>query len=59
MSRFLSRKFILALLVLGVATWLLIGSDISEGTYRDLVLATVGAYIAGNVLQKKSEAKAP
>lgn len=47
-----SRKFILALLALGSGTWLVYAGHISDGVYSSVVIATVGAYIAGNVAQK-------
>lgn len=52
MTRYHSRKFILALLSLGSATWLVFERVITAGDYKVVVLGTVGAYIAGNVLQK-------
>ena len=51
-SPLLSRKFILATLTL-VLTYLLVYFDkISDGVYSAVVIATVGAYITGNVVQK-------
>lgn len=52
MSRFASRKFILALLTLCITAWLCAAGHIHEGVYSAIVIATVGAYIAGNVGQK-------
>lgn len=52
MSRYASRKFILAVLSLGCATWLLLEKVIASGDYKAVVLGTVGAYILGNVAQK-------
>jgi hypothetical protein len=54
MNRFTSRKFILALLTLASVTWLVYAGHISDGVYSAVVIATVGAYIAGNVAQKAS-----
>lgn len=52
MKHFASRKFILALSALGVTAWLCAAGHIDEGVYSVVVVATVGAYIAGNVGQK-------
>lgn len=52
MNRFLSRKFILALLSLGSAHYLTSKGLIADGVYSAVVIATVGAYMAGNVAQK-------
>jgi hypothetical protein len=52
MKKFLSRKFILALLTLASATWLVATAKIADGVYSAVVIATVGAYIVGNVAQK-------
>ncbi len=52
MSRFASRKFILALLALISASVLVFTGRIADGVYSAVVIATVGAYIAGNVTQK-------
>ncbi len=53
MSRFASRKFILALLALISASVLVFTGRIADGVYSAVVIATVGAYIAGNVTQKR------
>lgn len=50
--RYASRKFILAMLTLTSATWLVYSGHIADGVYSAVVIATVGAYIAGNVAQK-------
>lgn len=52
MNRYASRKFILALLVVLSATGLVAFHLIADGVYSAVVIATVGAYIAGNVTQK-------
>lgn len=52
MSRLTSRKFILAaltLLSLDILVWF---EKISDGVYSAGIIATVGAYLAANVLQK-------
>ena len=55
-SRHLSRKFLLslaALLALSVLTW---HKMIDSAGFVTGLIGTVGAYIAGNVYQKKQEA---
>lgn len=52
MSRYASRKFLLALPSLASATGLVWSGHIADGVYSAVVIATVGAYIAGNVTQK-------
>ena len=52
MTRYGSRKFILAFAWLVVNAWLLMEQAIDAGTYKALIIATVGVYIAGNVAQK-------
>lgn len=47
-----SRKFIISMLTLASATWLVYGGHIADGVYSAVVICTVGAYIAGNVAQK-------
>ena len=46
------RKFVLSLLCLASATALCFQGHISDGVYSAVVIATIGAYIAGNVSQK-------
>lgn len=57
MTRFKSRKFILALLSLASATALCYTGHIADGVYSAVVIATVGAYLAANVTQKATTAK--
>jgi uncharacterized membrane protein YeaQ/YmgE (transglycosylase-associated protein family) len=59
MNRYASRKFILAVLTLGAATWLVSNHDIADGVFSAVVIATVGAYIAGNVAQRLTTKAAP
>lgn len=51
------RKFVLAVLALASATWLVAAGHIADGVFSAVVISTVGAYIAGNVVQKRQEAK--
>ena len=53
-DRIISRKFILALFALVSATFLCYDGRIADGVYSTVVIATVGAYITGNVFQKKN-----
>lgn len=55
MKRYLSRKFIAAMAALGSAHWLVVASSISGEVYQAVVIATVAAYIVGNVGQKAVE----
>lgn len=55
MNRFISRKFLLALLSLGSAHWLCAAGHIADGVYSAVVIAAVAAYITGNVAQKATE----
>ena len=57
MQKFASRKFALALLALLSTTGLVWFGHISDGVYSAVVIATVGAYITGNVVQNLKEAK--
>lgn len=50
--RYASRKFLLALATLASCTWLVYSGHIADGVYSAVVIATVGAYIAGNVAQR-------
>ena len=52
MARLTSRKFILAVLALASATGLCWAGHIADGVYSVVLIATVGAYITGNVAQK-------
>ncbi len=47
------RKFVLAVLSLASATALVWTGHIADGVYSAVVISTVGAYIAGNVIQKR------
>ena len=51
------RKFTVALLSLGSLTLLCLLGHVGEGAYVAVLVATVGAYITGNVAQKALTAK--
>jgi len=51
-SKHLSRKFIAAIASLGSAHTLVYFGHIADGVYSAVVIATVAAYIVGNVVQK-------
>lgn len=51
-GRLTSRKFIISLLALMSATGLCYFGHITDGVYSTVMIATVGSYITGNVLQK-------
>lgn len=55
MSAIGGRKFVLALLSLASATILVWAGHIADGVYSAVMAVTVGAYIAGNVIQKRQE----
>lgn len=57
MNRVGGRKFALALISLASTSWLVWAGYITDGVYSAVVIATVGAYITGNVVQKAQEAK--
>ena len=52
MIRYGSRKFLLSAASLLSATGLVYIGSIADGVYSAVVIATVGAYITGNVAQK-------
>ena len=54
LTRLLSRKFLLSVFALLSATLLTWFGHIDDGVYSAAVIATVGAYIAGDVMQKAS-----
>lgn len=51
LARLSSRKFILAVLSLLSATALCWAGHIADGVYATVITATVGAYLAANVIQ--------
>jgi len=52
-SKLTSRKFLLTLLCLLLASFLVYTSHIGEGVYSTIVLFALGSYITGNIVQKK------
>lgn len=52
MTKFQSRKFIVALLSLLSASALCYFGHIADGVYSAVIIATVGAYMTANVTQK-------
>ena len=56
-TRYRSRKFLLALLSLFVSAVLVWEGKISDGVYSAVVIATVAAYITGNVAQAANKGK--
>lgn len=50
-DKFLSRKFIASMCALISAHFLVMFNHISDGVYSAVVIATIAAYIAGNVTQ--------
>lgn len=59
MNRWTSRKFVLAMLTLLSASVLCWFKLIADGVYSAVVIATVGAYLAANVMQKKVQDGTP
>lgn len=52
MSRYRSRKFLLALLTQAANVWLCAAGLIADGVYSAVTIAVVAAYVTGNVAQK-------
>lgn len=55
LAKFSSRKFILAMMALLTSTLLVWFAKISDGVYSAVMLATIGAYLTANVIQKQVE----
>lgn len=51
-SRYASRKFIVALLILIAATWALSETLLTSADYTKIVIAVIGLYGISNVAQK-------
>lgn len=54
-GKYASRKFILALLAVLSPTGLVFLEKISDGVYSAVMIATIGAYLTANVMQKQVE----
>ena len=52
MSKYWSRKFIVAMAALGSADVLVWFGHISDGVYSAVVIAVVGGFMTANVVQK-------
>ena len=55
LDKLTSRKFIFALIVLSVSSFLVYVVKISDGVYSTIMLATIAAYLAAHVIQTKEE----
>lgn len=58
-SRFLSRKFLLALLAFLVFTGLLLAGKLEQGAYVTLTMFALGGYLGANVIQKATAKEQP
>ena len=52
MSRYASRKFVVAMAAIASASWLVYAGHIADGVYSAVVIAAVTGYLAANVTQK-------
>lgn len=52
MSKYWSRKFIVAMAALGSANVIVWFGHISDGVYSAVVIAVVGGFMTANVVQK-------
>lgn len=52
MTRYASRKFIVAMAAIASASWLVYTGHIADGVYSAVVIAAVGGYLAANVTQR-------
>lgn len=52
MKQLMSRKFICAMAALASAHYLVANKLIADGVYSAVVIATIGAYVTANVVQK-------
>lgn len=57
MNIFMSRKFLIAVLSVLSCTTLVWLEKIADGVYSAIMIATVAAYLASNVVQKKNESE--
>lgn len=54
-SKYLSRKFIVAVAAFLIFTGLLLTGKIDQGAYVTLAMFALGGYLAANVAQKATE----
>lgn len=54
LERLISKKFIVTILSMISVSVLVWNENIADGVYSAVMIATVGAYIAGNVIQKST-----
>lgn len=59
MNRLASRKFLLAVLTVLSASWLVYTGHIADGVYSAVVIAAVGGYLTANVTQRATQKDAP
>ena len=52
MTRYASRKFVVAMAAIASASWLVYSGHIADGVYSAVVIAAVTGYLAANVTQK-------
>ena len=52
MTRYASRKFVVAMSAIASASWLVYSGHIADGVYSAVVIAAVGGYLAANVTQR-------
>ena len=51
MTRYASRKFVVAMSAIASASWLVYSGHIADGVYSAVVIAAVTGYLAANVTQ--------
>ena len=52
MTRYASRKFVVAMTAIASASWLVYAGHIADGVYSAVVIAAVTGYLAANVTQR-------
>lgn len=52
MTRYASRKFVVAMSAIASASWLVYAGHIADGGYSAVVIAAVTGHLAANVTQK-------
>ncbi len=57
-ASFLENRFVLCVGCAAVCSVLLWFSKLSDGSYTTIIIATVGAYIAGGAIERVKELKA-